>query len=304
MIYDVRQTTAYHYASPVSVAHHILRLTPIDRPHQRVYAAALEVSPNPVDRREGRDFFGNRVTSVTLKESHDLLKVTVRARIEVGREAAVDPATTPPWEMVRAAAFASADLSSHSPSHYLFPSRQVSLDPEIRDYCAASFPPRRSILEGAVDLMKRIKAEFVYEIGATTATTTPPMSFALRRGVCQDFTHIMISGMRSLGIPAAYVSGYLRTVQQPGQARLEGADAMHAWVLAWCGEGAGWIGLDPTNGILAGVDHVVLAIGRDYADVAPIDGVIVASGGQRLEVAVEVKPVPATELAATATVTS
>ena len=300
MIYDVRQTTVYHYASPVSVAHHILRLTPIDRPHQRVYAAGLEVSPNPIDRREGRDFFGNRVTSVTLNESHDVLKVTVRARIAVQYGAAFDPAATPPWEIVRAAAFASADLSSHSPSHYLFPSRQVSLDPEIRDYCASSFPPGRPVLKGVVDLMKRIKTEFVYEIGATTATTTPPMSFALRRGVCQDFTHIMISGMRSLGIPAAYVSGYLRTVQQPGLARLEGADAMHAWVLAWCGESAGWIGLDPTNGVLAGGDHVVLAVGRDYADVAPIDGVIVASGGQRLEVTVEVKPISATELASTA----
>ena len=191
---------------------------------------------------------------------------------------------------MRAAAYASADLSPQSPSHYLFPSRQVSLDPEIRDYAASSFTPGRPVLDGAIDLMNRIKAEFVYEIGATTATTTAPMSFALRRGVCQDFSHIMISGMRSLGLPAAYVSGYLRTVQRPGEARLEGADAMHAWVMAWCGDEAGWIGLDPTNGMLAGNDHVVLAIGRDYADVAPIDGVIVASGGQRIEVSVQVVP--------------
>ena len=141
--------------------------------------------------------------------------------------------------------------------------------------------------------MRRIKADFVYEIGATTASTTPPMSFALRRGVCQDFAHIMISGMRGLGLPAAYVSGYLRTVSSGGgtSERLEGADAMHAWVLVWCGEEAGWIGLDPTNAMLAGNDHVVLAVGRDYADVAPIDGVIFASGGQRLKVAVSVAPV-------------
>jgi transglutaminase-like putative cysteine protease len=147
------------------------------------------------------------------------------------------------------------------------------------------------VLAGAVDLMHRIKSEFVYEVGATTASTTPPMSFALRRGVCQDFAHIMISGMRSLGLPAAYVSGYLRTVSAPGEIRLEGADAMHAWVLAWCGEEAGWVGLDPTNAILAGTDHVVLAVGRDYADVAPIDGVIFAAGSQRLEVSVQVAPV-------------
>ena len=167
----------------------------------------------------------------------------------------------------------------------------MSLDPEIRAYAAESFAPGRPVLDAAVDLMRRIKADFVYEIGATTASTTPPMSFALRRGVCQDFAHIMISGMRGLGLPAAYVSGYLRTVRSPSEERLEGADAMHAWVLVWCGEEAGWRGLDPTNAIAARNDHVVLAVGRDYADVAPIDGVIYAAGGQRLKVAVSVTPV-------------
>ena len=291
MIYDVRQSTIYHYASPVAVASHVLRLTPIDRPHQRVHAASLEVSPHPVERRERRDFFGNRITTVVLNQPHDTLKVRVMARISVEHDEAADPLATPPWEEVRAAAYASADLSPQSPSHYLFPSRQVSLDPEIRDYAASSFTAGRPVLDGAIDLMNRIKAEFVYEIGATTATTTAPMSFALRRGVCQDFSHIMISGMRSLGLPAAYVSGYLRTAQRPGEARLEGADAMHAWMIAWCGDEAGWIGLDPTNAMPAGNDHIVLAIGRDYADVAPVDGVIVASGGQRIEVSVQVIPV-------------
>jgi transglutaminase-like putative cysteine protease len=291
MIYDVRQETTYHYASSVAHARHVLRLGLIDRPDQRVQAAVLDVSPNPVERREGLDFFGNRTTWVALDQPHDRLTVRVAARVVVDRAATLHPAATPAWEDVRAAAFASNDLSAQSPAHFLFPSRQVSLDPEIRDYAAVSFAPGRAVLDAAVELMLRIKAEFVYEVGATTATTTPPMSFALRRGVCQDFTHIMISGMRSLGIPAAYVSGYLRTVQSPMEVKLEGADAMHAWVLMWCGTEIGWIGLDPTNGILAGNDHVVLAIGRDYADVAPIDGVIFASGGQRLEVSVRVAPV-------------
>jgi len=179
--------------------------------------------------------------------------------------------------------------------HYVFPSRQVPLDPEIRAYAAESFPPGRLVLDGAVDLMRRIKADFVYEIGATTASTTAPMSFALRRGVCQDFAHIMISGMRGLGLPAAYVSGYLRSGSSQDDG-LAGADAMHAWVLVGCGDEVGWCGLDPTNGIFAGDDHVVLAIGRDYADVAPIDGVIFASGGQRLEVSVSVTPVASPEI--------
>jgi transglutaminase-like putative cysteine protease len=291
MIYDVRQATVYHYASPVAHAHHVLRLTPIDRPGQRVHAAALDIEPPPVERREGLDFFGNRITWVALDEPHDMLTVRVAARIAVERAAAGLPQTPPPWEDVRAAAFASADLSPKSPAHFLFPSRQVSLDPEIRNYAALSFPPGRAVLDGAVDLMNRIKAEFTYEVGATTASTTPPMSFALRRGVCQDFSHVMISGMRALGLPASYVSGYLRTGQAPGAARLEGADAMHAWVQVWCGAVAGWVGLDPTNGIPAGDDHLVLAIGRDYADVAPLDGVIFAAGGQRLEVSVLVLPV-------------
>ncbi len=291
MIYDVRQETIYHYASSVAHARHVVRLGLVDRPDQRVVAAALDFTPAPVERREGQDFFGNRVTWIALDQPHDLLTVKVAARVTVERAVPINPKTTPAWEDVRAEAFSSADLSPNSPAHFLFPSRQVSLDPEILNYAALSFTPGRPVLDGAIDLMQRIKAEFVYELGATTASTTPPMSFALRRGVCQDFSHIMISGLRSLGLPAAYVSGYLRTVQSPSEVKLAGADAMHAWVLAWCGVDAGWIGLDPTNGILAGNDHVVLAIGRDYADVAPMDGVVFASGGQRLEVSVSVTPV-------------
>jgi transglutaminase-like putative cysteine protease len=255
-----------------------------------VHASAVDVEPQPIERREGADFFGNRMTWIELDQPHDILNVRVAARVALKHDAAPAADTTPPWEAVREVAFASHDLSPNSPTHYLFPSRQVSLDPEIRAYAAESFKPGRMVLDGSIDLMRRIKADFVYEIGATTASTTPPMSFALRRGVCQDFAHIMISGMRGLGLPAAYVSGYLRTQSAPAD-KLTGADAMHAWVLVWCGDDAGWIGLDPTNGIFAGDDHVVLAIGRDYADVAPIDGVIFASGGQRLAVSVSVIPV-------------
>jgi transglutaminase-like putative cysteine protease len=290
MIYDIRQVTTYRYASSVAYARHVLRLTPIDRPGQRVHASAVDVEPAPIERREGADFFGNRMTWIELDAPHDMLSVRVAARVAIKHDSAPAVEATPAWEAVRATAFASHDLSPNSPTHYLFPSRQVSLDPEIRAYAAESFKPGQNVLAAAVDLMQRIKADFVYEIGATTATTTPPMSFALRRGVCQDFAHIMISGMRGLGLPAAYVSGYLRTQSSP-QDKLTGADAMHAWVLVWCGDDAGWIGLDPTNGIFAGDDHVVLAIGRDYADVAPIDGVIFASGGQRLAVSVSVIPV-------------
>ena len=290
MIYDVRQTTSYAYASKVAYAHHVLRLTPIDRAGQRVQAAALDIVPAPINRREGRDFFGNRLTWIDLAEPHDSMVIKVAARIVVEGADEPSPEETPAWETVRDEVFASNDIGANSPAHFLFASRLVSLDPEIRDYARESFPAGRPMLAGALDLMRRIKQDFTYEIGATTVSTTPPMSFALRRGVCQDFAHIMISGLRGIGLPAAYVSGYLRTgnAAAPG---LQGADAMHAWVRLWCGKDSGWLGLDPTNARLAGGDHVVVAIGRDYSDVAPIDGVVFASGSQRLDVSVSVTPV-------------
>ncbi len=290
MIYDVRQTTTYAYASPAAYAQHILRLVPIARERQRVTAAALDIDPAPVRRREGRDFFENRTTTIEIDAPHNTLIVKLAARITVEPAAAADFDATPPWESVREMTIASHDLGPQSPVHFIYPSRLISLDPEIRDYVGESFPAGRPILAGAVEVMKRIKADFTYELGATTVTTAPSMSFALRRGVCQDFAHIMISGLRGLGLPAAYVSGYLRTVPRSGAARLEGADAMHAWVMVWCGD-AGWWGLDPTNALIASDDHVVLAIGRDYADAAPIGGVMLGSGAQRLNTAVDVIPV-------------
>lgn len=292
MIYDIRQTTICHYASPVAHALHVLRLTPIHRAGQRVHIAALQVVPEPTHRREGQDFFGNRLTWIELNEAHEKLTVNVAARVDVDANAESEPLATPAWEAIREEVFASVEIGPLAPAHFLFPSRMVSLDPEIRDYTRESFGPGRPVLLAATDLMHRLKADITYEIGATTVTTTPPMSFALRRGVCQDFAHIMISGLRGLGLPAAYVSGYLRTVQPPGTVRLQGADAMHAWVMLWCGAKAGWIGLDPTNDVFASEQHVVLAIGRDYSDVAPMDGVIVVSGGQRIDVSVQVVPVP------------
>jgi transglutaminase-like putative cysteine protease len=291
MIYDVRQTTTCGYASPVAYARHVLRLTPVSREGERVQVAALQILPEPAHRREGQDFFGNRLTWLEVEEPHDTLTVKLAARVAVDAPLIPEPSSTPAWEAVRDEAFAVSDIGPLSPAHFLFPSRMVSLDPEIRDYVRESFPPARPILEAAIELIHRLKADIAYEIGATTVTTTPPMSFALRRGVCQDFAHIMISGLRGIGLPAAYVSGFLRSAPPSDGTRLQGSEAMHAWVMLWCGESAGWIGLDPTNAILAAEDHVSLAIGRDYTDVAPVDGVILGSGRQRMGVSVNVTPV-------------
>ena len=246
MIYDIRQTTTCTYASPVAHARHVLRLTPINRSGQRVQVAALQIEPEPRHRREGQDFFGNRLTWIEIEEPHKKIAVELAARV------AVDPHPSlprkrgrvewgrprwrrPPGKRSATRRLRPSDIGPLSPAHFLFPSRMVSLDPEIRDYTRQSFSAGRPVLDAAIELMNRLKSDIIYEIGATTVTTTPPMSFALRRGVCQDFAHIMISGLRGIGLPAVYVSGYLRTVQRPDAPRLQGADAMHAWVLVWCG---------------------------------------------------------------------
>jgi len=291
VIYDIRQTTTCAYASPIAHARHVLRLTPINRDGQRVQVAALQIAPEPRHRREGQDFFGNRLTWIDIDERHETLTVKLAARVAVEPPAEPAALATPAWEAVREEAFAMSDIGPLSPAHFLFPSRLVSLDPEIRDYTRKSFPAGRPVLDAAIELIGRLKSDIAYEIGATTVTTTPPMAFAQRRGVCQDFAHIMISGLRGIGLPAAYVSGYLRTAPRGEEPRLQGADAMHAWVLVWCGSAAGWVGLDPTNAVPASDEHVVLAIGRDYTDVAPMDGVIIGSGGQQIGVSVSVTPV-------------
>jgi transglutaminase-like putative cysteine protease len=277
------------YETAVTRARHVLRLLPVARDRQRVTAAMLDIDPVPVSRREATDFFHNWRTVAELEEPHETLTVKLAARVSIAPTQPAGPDTSPVWEDVRADTYASEDIGPASPVHFVHPSRQVSLDPEIREYARESFPPGRPMFAGAIELMQRIKNDFAYEPGATTVTTGPSMSFALRRGVCQDFAHIMIAGLRGLGLPAGYVSGFLRTIPRPGAARLEGADAMHAWVRVWCGA-AGWWGLDPTNALVASEDHIVLAIGRDYADVAPIDGVVLASGQQRLTTAVDVIP--------------
>lgn len=291
MLYDIRQLTDYRYATPVPFARQVLRLIPVERPGQRVIAADLAIRPAPTERSDSTDFFGNRLTTVAFAFPHRRLTLETRARVLVEKAEPVTASATPPFEQVRRLAVAETDLSGRSPVHFLFESRLVALDETIAAYVRESFPHGRPILEGAFDLTRRIKADFAYDPSATDVTTRPAVAFAQKAGVCQDFAHVMIAGLRTLGLPAAYVSGFLRTEPPPGRPRLEGADATHAWVAVWCGREAGWVGLDPTNGVRAAEDHVVLAIGRDYCDAAPVDGVIVTSGEHTLDVAVDVVPV-------------
>jgi len=291
VIYDVRHITTYGYSRPVPFARCILRLQPRSDGGQTVRTSELSVTPRPAERVDGFCFFGNRMTTVTIAKPHRELKVEMRARVEVRRTPPPFPGLTRHWEEVAALALASDSLAPDSPAHHLYPSRLVPPVTAVTDYARQSFAPLRPVLEGASELMARIRTEFTYDPEATEVSTPLEEAFNQRHGVCQDFAHVMIAGLRGLGLPAAYVSGYIRTIPPPGEKRLEGADASHAWVMLWCGPETGWIGLDPTNNLVVADDHIVTAFGRDYADVSPMDGVLIGPGSQKVGVAVDVIPV-------------
>jgi transglutaminase-like putative cysteine protease len=291
MIYDIRLVTFSTYESDVPFARHVLRLKPTDRPGQRVLAFSMEVEPPSSALQGGRDFFGNEATAVACIESHRRFTARATARVEVDPFKAPD-GDGPAWEEIAALALTLTDLSPQSPAHFIYPSRLAGVSDKIGAYAAESFSPGAPIRACAIDLMRRLHRDIVYDSDATNATTRPEEAFALRRGVCQDIAHIMISAMRALGLPIAYVSGFIRTLPPPGQPRRDGADSMHAWVSVWCGPDIGWLALDPTNALEVSDEHVVVAVGRDYADVAPLDGVIITAGAQgAVDVVVDMAPV-------------
>lgn len=289
MRFDIRQTTTYTYPEPVCGSEQVMRLQPLSRPHQRVIASSLMLAPHPVSRNDSVDFFGNATTAALIAEPHRELKITTHARVDVDRPAQSAP--TPPWEDVCAEAVNARDLSPESPVHFTFTSPLVPLLVPVREYVRRSFTKGRPIFDAALDVTQRMRADFKYDSTATDVTTPVVQSFAARAGVCQDFAQIMISGLRGLGVPAGYVSGYLRTDPPPGKPRLEGADAMHAWVRVWCGTTAGWREFDPTNGIAVSDDHIILAVGRDYLDVSPTVGTLRTYGRHSIAIAVDVTPV-------------
>lgn len=290
MIYDIRHLTLYEYGSAVTFTHCALRLLPTDVLGQRVLSSELRISPPPAQMVERECFFGNRLTILTIETSHRKLIVEATASIEINRSEPADEGKTPAFELVRQEAFECTSLAEDSPAHFLYPSRLVPLYEPVTDYARQNFPAGQPVLKGAKELMRRIKADFRYDTKATVVSTPLSEAFGKRHGVCQDFAHIMIAGLRGLGLPAAYISGYIRTIPPPGQKRLEGADTMHAWVSLWCGKAIGWIGLDPTNAIIVGNDHIILAKGRDYADISPIAGIILGSREQNVDVKVDVVP--------------
>lgn len=296
--------TVYRYAPAVQHAQHMAHLQPRNGALQRVLDHALLVEPTPTQFERMEDVYGNTRAFFSLPFTHEQLHVRAETLLETAPPTAVAPGE--PWTAVRERLAYQRGMDYHPATEFRFPSPYVPRHADFVAYAQPSFPPGRPIIEAASDLMARIHADFEYASDATDAGTPALESLTLRRGVCQDFAHVMIGCLRSIGLAARYVSGYLLTHPPAGQPRLIGADASHAWVSVWSpaavsdeaddgpAHHAQWVDLDPTNNRAAGEDYVTLAIGRDYSDVSPLRGVIHGGDNHVLQVAVTVEPVAPT----------
>lgn len=289
MRYSVTHTTSYTYATPVIMCQNRAHLVPRVYRFQDVENVHHQIEPKPDVFTERLDFFGNRTTYFTIQKPHTRLDVTVRSHVQVNWPLLPDIATTPNWEYVRDLLRVDLAPASLEAYEYVFDSPHVVRSHELLEYALESFPPGIPVLSGLLDLTARINREFQYVPLSTDVSTPIATVLETRRGVCQDFAHLMIGCLRSLGLPARYVSGYLRTIPAPGQPLLVGADASHAWLSSYI-PGFGWFDFDPTNNQVPYGSHIVLAWGRDYSDVSPIRGVILGGGDQQISVGVTVQP--------------
>lgn len=290
MRYQITHRTTYSYESPVTVGHYIARLEPRALPFQECPWHAITIRPTPMQQAERADSFGNACVYFEIEGSHQKLEVIARSLVEVTQAPVLDPASTPAWETVRDGCRADRATPASMAGELVFASPLIPVGPAFADYARPSFPARRPVLDGVCDLNRRIHEDFIFDPTATDFATPVEQVLKKRRGVCQDFAQVMIACLRSLGLPARYVSGYLETLPPPGQVKLIGADASHAWVSVYCGEAAGWMDADPTNNVLPSDRHVTVAWGRDFSDVSPLRGVTIGAGEQWLQVAVDVLP--------------
>jgi transglutaminase-like putative cysteine protease len=290
--YKVEHHTAYRYSEPVVLSHQQLHLTPRPLNHQRTQAHQLAIEPAPTLQREFIDPFGNPVTEIAIESAHTKLEIVARTHVSVMEATKIAARETPGWEAVRemlcyrAAWHPSAAILEAT--QFLFESPHARVKRELRAYAMECFAPNRSILEAATALMEKIHGDFKFDRAATIVSTPVMKFFQQKRGVCQDFAHLMISCLRSTGLAARYVSGYLLTHPPPGEPRRNGSDASHAWVSLFIPE-RGWIDLDPTNNLITASEHITIGWGRDFSDVTPLRGVINGGGVQTLEVKVTVE---------------
>jgi transglutaminase-like putative cysteine protease len=284
----VTHRTTYRYSTPVEIAQHLATIRPLHTPWQQVIAHSERIDPAPSYVHSRVDAFGNDLLYFSLDAPHERLSMTSETTVRLSpRWTKLDPRATPPWEEVARRLRYTAGSPFVRESEYCYASPNIQLTQALREYALPSFAPATALIAGAIDLMHRIHADFTYRPSSTAFDTPATRAFELRQGVCQDFAQVMIGCLRTLGLPARYVSGYLRNDPPPGQPRLIGADASHAWVSVHCPQ-SGWIDLDPTNDVLADLDHVTLATGRDYSDVSLLRGMILGGGSHHVDVAVNV----------------
>jgi transglutaminase-like putative cysteine protease len=288
MNYRVTHTTTYQYFEPVSLCQNIAHLTPRPDPGQTCLETQLTIHPLPAVLVERIDYFGNPATFFAVQESHRDLTLTAEHHVEVSPRASPDPAQSLPWEEVCSMLHTDRSRDCLAASQFVCDSRYIRPGADLAEYARNSFAAGRPVLEAALDLTRRIHADFEYDPKSTTIATALADVFAQRRGVCQDFAHLEIACLRSLGLAARYVSGYLSTEAPPGCVPLVGADATHAWVSVFC-PGLGWIDLDPTNDQIPADSHILLAWGRDYDDVSPVKGVVLGGGQHAVNVSVHVE---------------
>lgn len=290
MTYQIVHRTLYDYAAPVSVSHHVARLAPRATATQSREDFSLEISPAPSLRTEHQDYFGNQLCLFSIQQVHQKLEIITRSRVAVRAPQTPTPKTSPAWEDVAALFRDPVSPEVVQPYEFVFDSPQVRASLELADYARVSFPAGTPLLAGVADLNRRIHIDFTYDSKATTVATPLEEVLEKRRGVCQDFAHLGIAFLRSLGLPASYVSGYLRTHPPKGMPRLIGADASHAWFSVFC-PGHGWVDFDPTNNCLPGAEHITVAYGRDFGDVSPVAGIITGGGEHEVKVSVDVAEV-------------
>lgn len=288
--YALRHLTRYAYGAPVDLGYHLLRLTPAETARQRLVEHRIAITPAPNRVADLRDHFGNGVAHVSIERRHDSFEALLEATVEVDARDNTLFVPGPPWEQVRDAVRDDGFPEEPAVAEFAYGSPLAPADARAGAYAARSFTPGRPVAGALRDLTARIRRDFEYLPGTTTVSTPVATVLATRRGVCQDFAHLMIAGLRHLGLPARYVSGYLRTYPPEDAGQHRGFDASHAWVSAWCGAGQGWLELDPTNDLVVNDEHIVLAYGRDFEDVSPLKGVILGGGAHAVEVEVTVTP--------------
>ncbi|PCM43982.1 transglutaminase family protein [Marinobacter sp. ANT_B65] len=292
--YHVRHETLYEYDQVVGESHHLLRLTPRTLPWQRNLEHHLAIAPEPSARRTFLDSFGNWITAIHYTADHDYLKITSEFWVELrDRPKPSADIAKVAWEAVRDSLRYRADRK-FSPEHleasaFRFVSPNVPIDSRYAAYARDAFHPGRALVEAADALMRQIHRDFSFDPSATETFTPVEEAFQARRGVCQDFSHIMIACLRSIGLAARYMSGYILTHPPEGKARLVGADATHAWVAVFVPD-FGWLELDPTNALWPGLEHITLGWGRDFSDITPMRGVLLGGGEHEPEIAVTVVP--------------